>query len=126
MYRPKDEASKQSQGEIKLYERSHSKDRPIILKNNFKTDKHPTIKKKEDTCRITSKQTHIEPHIIDADRIVLCSGEKLCDSLSKKGYSGKIEYYSYNKDCIFVTKSQLNAVKPGMKSYGHELEKVII
>ncbi len=34
MYKPKDETSRQ---EVKLYERSHSKDRPIVLKNNFKT-----------------------------------------------------------------------------------------
>jgi len=67
------------------------------------------------------KVIHSEPHLIDTERIALCSGDKLCLLLAKKGYSGKMEYYTYSKDCIFVSKIQMKSIKAANKGYSNDL-----
>jgi hypothetical protein len=39
---------------------------------------------------VTGKIVYIEPHLLDIDRIVLCSGERFIEILEKRGFNGRI------------------------------------
>ena len=74
---------------IVLYERSSSKNKPIAQK------------------KILFKALAKEPYLINPNYVVACSWKQFHDHLVGLGGEGKVEYFKYDKNCIYVVKSSV-------------------
>jgi hypothetical protein len=84
---------------IALNERSHSRDKNITLK------------------KIIGKFVSSEPFLIDPSKIVFCSWSTLSSILTEKGAEGRIEYFSYGKNCIYIANSSIKGI--------HSLKEIV-